>query len=104
MRRPPITRDDLLITWFCLIDDGLKSLWQGKRLLQREPASTLTVSRVITIEIVGEYLGLNTDTALLAFFRQHYHPFFPALRHLHRTTIVQQATSLYQLKERLWQW
>ena len=25
-RRPPMTRDELLITWFCMIDDGLKDL------------------------------------------------------------------------------
>lgn len=81
-----MTRDDLLITWFCLIDDGLKTLWHGNRLHEREPEPSLADSKVITMEIIGEYLGLNTDTAIFAFFRSHYQAFFPKLARLHRTT------------------
>lgn len=55
------------------------------------------------MEIVGEYLGLERETALFAYFRHHYPHFFPALRSLHRTTFTRQAANLWRLKERLWQ-
>ena len=55
------------------------------------------------MEVVGEYLGLEQDSALFAYFRRHYAPFFPALRTRHRTTFVRQAANLWRLKERLWQ-
>ncbi len=35
--------------------------------------------------------------------QRHYAHFFPALRRLHRTTVVHQAANLWRLKERLWQ-
>jgi hypothetical protein len=37
-------------------------------------------SEVLTIEIVGEFLGLDKDTELFAYFRRHYAHFFPNLR------------------------
>jgi hypothetical protein len=61
---------------------------------------------VMTMEVVGEYLGLEQDRALFAYFQRHYRHyahFFPALRHVHRTTFVRQAANLWRLKERLWQ-
>jgi hypothetical protein len=99
-----MTRDDLLISWFCIIDDGLKTLWPGQRLRERGPAPTLADSEVITMEVIGEYLGLSTDTAIFSFFRSHYPAFFPKLAHLHRTTFLRQAANLYRTKERLWGW
>ena len=55
------------------------------------------------MEVVGEYLGLEQDSALFASFRRHDAHFFPALRTLHRTTFVRQAANLWRLKERIWQ-
>ncbi|HEX9035648.1 MAG TPA: IS982 family transposase [Ktedonobacterales bacterium] len=52
---------------------------------------------------MGEYLGLEQDSACFAYFRRHYVHFFPALRTLHRTTVVRQAANQWRLKERLWQ-
>jgi hypothetical protein len=57
----------------------------------------------MTMEIVGEYLGLEQESALFAYFRHHYAHCFPAVRSLHRTILVRQAANLWWLKERLWQ-
>jgi hypothetical protein len=96
--------DDLIITWFCLIDEGLQAMLDGKRLRSTGPAPILADSEVLTMEVVGEYLGLEQDSAIVAYFRQHYAHFFPALAHLHRTTFVRQAANLQGMKDRLWQW
>jgi len=95
--------DTFIIAVFCRIDDALKSLLQGKPLRQRGPAPVLSDSEVLTVETVGEFLGLSQDTALYRYFSQHYRHFFPGLRHVHRTTFVRQAANLWKVKEQVWQ-
>lgn len=75
-----------LISVFCLVDDFLKD----KRLRQRGPQPTLSDSEVMTMEIVGEFLGFDTDSGIYRYFRRHYHDWFPALGQVHRTTFVRQ--------------
>jgi hypothetical protein len=89
-----------IIAVFCLIDDRLKDLG---RLRARGPAPTLCDSEVLPIEVVGEFLGLDEDTELFAYFRRHYTHFFPNLLRVHRTTFSRQAANLWKAKERLWQ-
>jgi len=43
------------------------------------------------MEVVGEYLGIDTDRGLDAYFRRRYGAWFPALRRVHRTTFVRQG-------------
>ena len=88
-----------IVAVFCLIDDRLK----GRRIRQRGPAAKLSDAEVLTIEIVGEFLGTDTDKAIHLFFRRHYAEWFPALREVHRTTFARQAANLWKIKERLWQ-
>ena len=89
-----------IISVFCLIDDRLKD---QVALRQRGPAPKLSDAEVITIEIVGEFLGLGTDKALYRYFQRHYGEWFPALCKVHRTTFARQAANLWKVKEHLWQ-
>ena len=95
--------DDFIIAVFCLVDEAMPQVTGGRRLRQRGPQPVLADSEVLTMEVVGEYLGLEQDSAIFAYFRRHYAHFFPALRRLHRTTFVRQAANLWRVKERLWQ-
>jgi Transposase DDE domain len=88
-----------VVTVFCLIDDWLKD--QGP-LRRRGPAPKLSDSEVLTIEVVGEFLGIDTDSGLFDHFRRHHAELFPALREVHRTTFSRQAANLWKAKERLW--
>lgn len=88
-----------VIAVFCLIDDHLK----GRRIRKRGPAPKLSDSEVLTIEIVGEFLGLDTDKDIYLFFKRHYAEWFPTLSEVHRTTFARQAANLWKVKERLWQ-
>lgn len=94
--------DSLIIAVFCLVDDVLPQA-APPRLRQRGPRPLLADSEVLTIESVGEYLGLDRETELFAYFRRHYGHFFPALGRLHRTTFTRQAANLWKVKEALWQ-
>ena len=80
----------LLVTVYCLIDDWLAD----RRLRQRGPAPTLADSEVLTIECVGEFLGIDTDKGLYDHFRRNYRGWFPALGRVHRTTFVRPAVGL----------
>ena len=86
-----------LISVYCLIDDWM----QGKKLRQRGPKPRLSDSEVLTIEIVGEFLGIDTDQGLYTYFRRYYGEWFPALCQIHRTTFVRQAANLWVVKEQL---
>jgi hypothetical protein len=69
----------------------------------RGPAPTLSDAEVLTIEIVGEFLGIDTDKGIHLFFRRHYAGWFPALGKVHRTTFARQAANFWKVKERLWE-
>jgi hypothetical protein len=86
-----------IVTVFCLIDDWLA----GQRLRQRGPRPTLADSEVLTIECVGEFLGIDTDVGLYQYFRRHWAGWFPGLRLVHRTTFTRQAANLWAVKHRL---
>lgn len=94
--------ESFIVTVFCLTDDVLRDIFPHK-LRRRGPAPVLADSEVLTIETVGEFLGLDTDQALHAYFRQHFGHLFPRLRTVHRTTFLRQAANLWAVKRALWQ-
>jgi hypothetical protein len=92
--------ESFIITVFCTIDDFLRQ--SCPKLRQRGPAPTLADSEVLTIEAVGEFLHIDTDRELYAYFRRHCGDLFPGLLTIHRTTFARQAANLWVIKSRLW--
>jgi hypothetical protein len=88
-----------IVAVFCLTDDWIAG---QKPLRQRGPTPELCDSEVLTIEMVGEFLGIDTEEGLYTYFRCHYGEWFPALRRIHRTTFTRQMANLWVLKKRLW--
>ena len=80
--------ETLIVAVFCLVDDFVRDLCRERRLRQRGPAPVLADSEVLTVEIVGEFLGLDTDSGLHAYFGRHFGHLFPGLRTVHRTTFL----------------
>lgn len=91
--------DTFLTTVFCLCDDFLV----GQKLRQRGPQPILFDSEVLTMEIAGEFLGMDTDQGIFRFFRRHYGSLFPKLQTVHRTTFSRQAANLWAVKRSLWE-
>lgn len=89
----------LIITVFCLVDDWLHEQQPPRR---RGPAPKLSDSEVLTIEIVGEFLGIDAEKDLYAYFRRHYGEWFPVLKRVHRTTFTRQMANLWAIKRKLW--
>ena len=66
-----------IVAVFCTVEDWLEG---EQPLRQRGPKPKLSDSEVLTIEIAGEFLGIDTDRGLYAYFRQNYGEWFPVLR------------------------
>ena len=88
-----------MIAVFCLIEDVLS----GRQLRRRGPQPTLRDSEVLTIEVVGEFLGIDTESNIFRHFCRYYADWFPGLRKITRTTFTRQAANLWKLKQELWQ-
>jgi hypothetical protein len=95
-----MTLDDFILTVFCLVDDHLARLGLSN-VRQRGPAPRLFDSEVLTLELVGEFLGFDEEAKIFWYFRQHHGAAFPALGRLHRTTFTRQAANLWAVKQAL---
>ena len=97
--------ESFTIAVFCLLDELLAELaadpdW--RRVRTRGPAPVLVDSEVLTMEVVGEFLGYDQDAAIYHYFRRHHPTWFPALLRIHRTTFTRQAANLWAVKEQVW--
>ena len=57
-----------IVAVFCFVDDWLR----GKKLRQRGSPPELTDSEVSSMEIVGGFLGMDTEKGLYEHFRRYY--------------------------------
>lgn len=87
-----------LIEIFCIVDDFMK----GKRIRKRGPQPQLSDSEAITIELMGAFLGIDTDKGIYTYFKQNYGDWFPALQRIHRTTFTRQMANLWWYKKSIW--
>src|SRR5271155_4804466 len=85
---------DFIITVFCLIDDKYKAL--PKPIRQRGFKPALSDSEVMTMEAVGEFLGIDTDKGISSYFKTHWLNLFPKL--LDRSSFARQAANLHVIK------
>ena len=91
--------EDFIITAFCIIDDELEKLLNGKKLRQRGRRTLLTDSEVITMEVVGEFLSKDCDKSIWEYFKSHWLHFFPRIPD--RSNFVRQAANLHIVKRLL---
>lgn len=91
--------DEFIIAVFCCVDDLLLAITGGQPLRSKGFAPTLSDSEVITMEIVAEYQGIDTDKGIWQYFQRHWQSWFPHLTS--RSTFTRQAANLWQYKERL---
>lgn len=91
--------DDFIIAIFCLVEDELNKVLQGKKLRQRGRVPNLTNGEVITMEIVGEFLGKDCDKTIWEYFKSHWKHFFPNIPD--RSNFAKQAANLHIVKRLL---
>jgi Transposase DDE domain len=97
--------ESFTLAMYCRIDAILAELqidpdWCQMR--QRGPVPTLADREVLTMEVVGEFLGLDRETALYASFRRDHPDWFPGLLQIHRPTFARHAANLWSVTEQVW--
>jgi len=95
-----MTYEDYLLRLFYLIDSELKAL-NLPPLRRRGPSPRLHDSEVITMELAGEFLGIDTDKGIWQYFRRHHGREFPHLLQTDRTRFSRQAADLWRVKQLL---
>ena len=90
--------EEFIINVFCLIDDLFKELFP-KPLRTRGFEPKLTDSEVITLEIVGEWLGYHKDKDIWQYFRRHWLHLFPNIPA--RTKLASQGANLWAVKQKI---
>ena len=91
--------EDFIIRVYCLIDDFYKIITEGKRIRAYGPNPKLTDVEVITMEIVGEFMGIDNDTAIHKFFVNHWRKLFPNIGD--RSAFSRQAQNLWSIKQKI---
>jgi hypothetical protein len=95
--------EDFIIRVYCAVEAALSAVTGETRLRKAGFAPKLSDAEVLTMELVGEYCGLQNDKAIWHYFLHHWHAWFPQLGS--RTTFVRQAANLWMMKWRLqWYW
>jgi hypothetical protein len=95
-----MTLADYLLELFYLIDTEYKAL-NLPRLRRRGPEPRLHDSEVLTMELAGEFCGIDTDKGIWQHFRRYHPAEFPMLAFTDRTCFARQAASLWRVKQLL---
>jgi hypothetical protein len=90
--------EDFIIYVYCCVVDIYNQIVQ-EPLRTRGFPPKLTDSEVITMEIVGEFMGKDQDKNLWRYFRNHWHSWFPNLGS--RANFAKQSANLYLVKEQI---
>ena len=64
--------DEFITTVFCWVEQGFEKVTAGVKLRTPRLCSRLSDSEVITMEIMGEFLGYDGDEAIWEYFKQHW--------------------------------
>lgn len=95
-----MTQEEFIIQTYCFVDDYLQKMHLNQIRTRGEPPS-LSDSEVITLEIVGEYLGCGSDKAIWSYFKNHWKHYFPNIKC--RTSFARQCANCYEIKKKLQQ-
>jgi hypothetical protein len=90
--------EDFIIIVYCCVAESYAELVTSP-LRSRGFETKLSDAEVITMEIVGEFIGKDQDKSLWRYFRNHWHDWFPCLGS--RANFVKQSANLWQIKEQM---
>jgi len=95
-----MTTEDFITETYCLIDDEYKILIENYgKLRSRGFTPKLSDSEVITMEIIGEYIGHHNDKAIWKYFKNNMKDLFPII--CSRSSFVKQSANLWHIKQLL---
>lgn len=92
-----MSTEDFIITVYCLVDELIKKLKNGQKLRKRGFNPALSDGEMITMEVVAEFLSIDTDKGAWAYFSTHWRPLFPAIGS--RSNFAKHAANLWAIKQ-----
>ena len=95
-----MTQEEFIIQTYCFVDDYLQKM-SLNRIRTRGESPSLSDSEVITLEIVGEYLGYGSDKAIWSYFKTHWNHYFPNIKCL--SSFSRQCANCFEIKKKLQQ-
>jgi hypothetical protein len=90
--------EDFIIYVYCCVEDICR-LIVNRPLRSRGFMPKLSDAEVITMELVGEFMGKDQDKSIWRYFRNHWHNWFPNLGS--RANFAKQSANLWELKKRI---
>lgn len=93
--------EDFIINVYCCVEDVLRQIHPNK-IRSRGFVPKLSDAEMITMEIVGEFMGKDQDKGIWRYFHNHWHDWFPTLGS--RSNFVKQSANLWVLKEQVQQY
>ncbi len=91
--------EDFIISVYCLVDNELKKLIRERPLRARGFAPKLSDAEVITMDIVGEFMGKNTDKGIWQYFKTDWQAWFLGLGSC--SNYVKQSANLWQVHQQI---
>lgn len=91
--------EDFIIYVYCCVEDNYKELTKDKRLRKCGYEPKLSDSEVITMELVGEFMGNDQDKGIWQYFQSHWRHWFPNLGS--RSNFAKQCANLWKIKEQI---
>jgi hypothetical protein len=87
-----------IINMYCCVVDEYNALIKNPQMLRRRGyAPKLTDAEVIAMELVGEFLSLDTDKGIWRYFKHHWSNWFPNLGS--RANFAKQSSHLWFVKQ-----
>lgn len=99
-RNKAVSVEDFIIAVYCLVDNELKIVLKGTQVRRRGFKPKLSDSEVITMDIVGEFLGHDTDVGIWRYFKNHWFAWFPGIGS--RVNYAKQSANLWVLKQKIY--
>jgi hypothetical protein len=67
-----MTLDDFIIHAYCMIEENIEKILKGGKLRKAGFLPRLSDAEALTLEIVGEYLGIHEDKHIWRYFKTHF--------------------------------
>lgn len=91
--------ENFIIVVYCLVDETLKKLLNQQKLRHRGYEPTLSDSEIITMEVIAEFLGIDTDKGAWEYFHNHWLAWFPTLGS--RSNYAKHAANLWNIVQQI---
>lgn len=87
--------EDYIIHVFCLIDDLYQDLLLSCKVRKSGYSPILADSEIISMLVIGEFLGFSDNKKIWLYFKSHYLAYFPTLDYVRYKIFNKQATCLW---------